>query len=396
MNPEQPICNVFCLRPRPGNLADEAVFDALRRHLRAAFGPWVNLISLPLGGDPLGRAGLTSRTVYELNHCAHGLVICGSADARSPDGLDFDPHALEALDLPILGLNWSGRSGTGEDGAPVLRTLGLREDHLRALASRAEWLLVADPPTLEGLRAGGADHAVFGGSPTLSLEPEPLAWEEAHPDVGVLVTVRDPARMGIPATHRAEFVGALRDLLSALRRQGHAQVRLLCVDAGDLAFATSVARADFLYVDQVGALMDRLRHCDLHITFREDVALLCAALGHAFVHFACGPDTRRPLEAAGLWQWSMDLDDLSGLGARALRQASRFGELSALRLAALPAWAQAERITARQFRRFCAAVLDRRTEDVHRRAVGDAPVGLLQDDTRAEARVEVKRSPLKP
>ncbi len=386
---EHPICNVFCLRPRAGNLADEAVFGVVRSHVRSAFGPWVNLISLPLGGDPLGRAGLTSRTVYDLNHCAHGVIICGSADARSTESLDFDPQALENLDLPILGLGWAGQSYVDAEGTPAMRVLGLRADHQRALAARTSWLLCRDAPTRAWLQSVGAEHAVLGGCPTLTLEPEAIAWEEAHPDTGVLITVRDPARMGIPASNRAEFVGALRDLIATLRRQGHASVHLLCVDAQDLAFATSLARADFLFVDQFSTFTDRLRHAELHITFREDAALMCAALGHPFVHFACGADTRRPLEMAGLWQWSMGLDDLSGLGVRALQQAARFGELDALRIAALPAWADFERVTARQFRRFAQAVLDRRTEDAHRRAVPEGNPALTSDETR----VEVIRTP---
>lgn len=386
---EHPICNVFCLRPRAGNLADEAIFDVVRRHVRSAFGPWVNLISLPLGGDSLGRAGLTSRTVYELNHCAHGVVICGSADARSTETLDFDPFALSMLDVPILGLAWSGHGFTDADGAHGMRIFGLRGDHLDALAARTHWLVTRDGPTREFLAARGAEHAVVGGCPTLTLEPEALAWEAAHPETGVLITVRDPARMGIAASNRAEFVGALRELIATLRRQGHAAVHLMCVDALDLPFATSLARADFLYVDQVSTWMERMRHCELHITFREDVALMAAALGYPFVHFSCGVDTRRPLEMAGLWQWSMGLDDFSGLGGRALGQARRFGELAALRLGALPLWADFERTTARQFRRFGAEVLERRTEDIHRRVVTDGAGPLASDETR----VDVKRTP---
>lgn len=386
---EYPICNVFCLRPRAGNLADEAIFGVVRRHVRSVFGPWVNLISLPLGGDSLGRAGLTSRTVYELNHCAHGVVICGSADARSTETLDFDPFALSMLDVPILGLAWSGHSFTNADGAHEMRVLGLRDDHLAALAARTRWLLTRDGPTRDWLASRGAEHALVGGCPTLTLEPEALAWEAAHPETGVLITVRDPARMGIAASNRAEFVGALRELFATLRRQGHPAVHLMCVDAADLPFATSLARADFLYVDQVSTWMDRMRHCDLHITFREDVALMAAALGYPFVHFACGVDTRRPLEMAGLWQWSIGLEDFGGLGARALVQARRFGELSALRLGALPLWADFERTTARQFRRFGAEVLERRTEDAHRRVVPEGSPALASDETR----VDVKRTP---
>ncbi len=386
--PPAPICTVYCLRPRPVSLADEALFGVVRRHLRAAFGPWVNLVSRPLGSDALGRAGLTSRTVYDLNYGGHGVLICGSADARSDEVLDFDPAALAALDLPLLGLNWSGRGVLDADGRPALRVFGLREDHLRLLAERTNWLVCRDDRTRDWLVAGGAAHAVTGGCPTLALEPEPVAWEEACPETGAVITVRDPARMGIPATARADFVGALRALVAGLRRAGYPSVHLVCVDEGDLPFAQSLARTDFFYADRLETFWDVVRPSALHVTFREDVALMCAALGLPFVHLACGEDTRRPLETAGLWHWSMGLDDLGGLSLRVVQQAARFDELSTLRLAALPRWAEFERVTARMVRRFAAAVLDRRTEDAHRPAAAEG-TGLTADETR----VEVRRTP---
>lgn len=385
---DAPICTVYCLRPRAGNLADEAVFSVVRRQVRAAFGPWVNLISLPLGGDPLGRAGITSRTVYDLNHGGHGVIICGSADARSDEVLDFDPAALDALDLPLMGLNWSGRGTHDADGAPAVRVLGLREDHLRRLAARTAWLVCRDPRTRNWLVAGGAEHTALGGCPTLALEPDPVAWEEACPETGAVVTVRDPARMGIPASQRADFVGALREMMAALRRAGHARVHLVCVDAGDLPFAQSLARTDFFYADRLETFWDIVRPSALHVTFREDVALMCAALGLPFVHLACSEDARRPLETAGLWHWSMGLDALGGLGQRVVQQSARFEDLATLRLAALPRWATFERTTTRMVRRFAAAVLDRRTEDAHRPASGEG--ALLSAD---ETRVEVRRTP---
>jgi len=381
-----PICTVYCLRPHPTNLADEALFAVVRRHLRAAFGPWVNLVSRPLGGGALGRAGLTSRMVYDLNHCGHGVLICGSADARSDEVLDFDPAALAALDLPLLGLNWSGRGGLDADGAPALRVLGLREDHLRRLAERTNWLVCRDDRTRAFLAAGGAAHAVTGGCPTLALEPEPFAWE--GPETGAVITVRDPVRMGIPATARADFVGTLRALVSGLRRAGYPSVHLVCVDEGDLPFAQSLARTDFFFADRLETFWETVRRSALHVTFREDVALMCTALDLPFVHLACGEEARRPLETAGLGSWSLDLDDLGGLASRVLERATRFDELSMLRLAALPRRAELERMTARMVRRFAAAMLDRRAEDAHRPAAPEG-TGLTEDETR----VEIQRTP---
>ena len=312
----------------------------------------------------------------------------------------MDPAALATLELPILGLGLSGRRVPSLDGSKRLDLFGLREDVLSALASRMPYLLCRDNLTRDGLAALGQPHGLLGGCPTLSLEARPagrnggleaqaLMWEAEAPHVGALVTVRDPARMGIPASQRAEFVGALRDLLGVLRRAGHSAVRLLCVDPSDLPFATSLARNDFLLVDEVATFMERMRACTLHVTFREDVALMCAALGHPFVHLACSEEARRPLETAGLHGWSLPLDDVEGLGPRVLQQASRFDVFSTLRLGALPEWAEMERRTARLFRRFATDVLRCRTDDLHRRPLSGGALGLEPDETR----VEVRRTP---
>ena len=370
---ETPVSTVFCFAPPPGNLADEAMVRVVRRHMRDAFGPFVNIVRIGWGSDGLGRGGLTSRTVFELNHCGHGVVFCGTADTLREEVPRVDAPALEALDLPLLGVGWGGRAGFDVDGRARLNVLGLPDATAAAMSRRAGLILARDSRVVDAVTALGGRHVQNTGCPTLALEPAPLAWEAASPDSGVLLSVRDPARMVMPASRRADFVSALRDLLVVLRKQVHPVVRLLCHDAADLAFCASMSRADFLYCDELDTWIDRVRHARLHISLRDDATRLCAALAVPCVPVVCGSDERRALAATGLGAAAVELDAESGFGtlnAQVLEAArASSARWDGARLEASVEWEAQERLTASGFRRFARAVRARRGEDPHRRQV---------------------------
>ena len=71
--------NLFCIRPHGFNVGNDVIFLGLQHFLREAFGSVVNLISIPATGryESQAKAGLTAKTIYEINQYGHGVIVGG-------------------------------------------------------------------------------------------------------------------------------------------------------------------------------------------------------------------------------------------------------------------------------------------------------------------------------
>ena len=71
--------NIFCIRPKGFNIGNDVIYQGTLAFLQASFGSQVNVISLPATSryESQAKAGLTPRTVHEINQYGHGVIVGG-------------------------------------------------------------------------------------------------------------------------------------------------------------------------------------------------------------------------------------------------------------------------------------------------------------------------------
>ena len=71
--------NLFCIRPKGFNVGNDAIYLGMQHFVYKAFGEVINLITLPatFKYESQGKAGLTAKTIYEINQYGHGVIIGG-------------------------------------------------------------------------------------------------------------------------------------------------------------------------------------------------------------------------------------------------------------------------------------------------------------------------------
>src|SRR5687768_5182078 len=94
---------VFHIRPQGYNIGNETIRVATRRLLETTFGQVVNLITLPATAHFEGgqRAGLSARTIHEINQFADGVIV-GGGNLYENGQLSVDLTALAAMAPPLI------------------------------------------------------------------------------------------------------------------------------------------------------------------------------------------------------------------------------------------------------------------------------------------------------
>jgi hypothetical protein len=94
---------LFLIRPKGFNVGNDAIYLGTQHFIYEAFGEVVNLISLPATSryESQAKAGLTARTIHEINQYGHGVIL-GGGNIYENGELDIDLDALEALEPPLM------------------------------------------------------------------------------------------------------------------------------------------------------------------------------------------------------------------------------------------------------------------------------------------------------
>ena len=95
--------NLFCIRPKGFNVGNDASYLGMQHFVYKAFGEVINLITLPatFKYESQGKAGLTAKTIYEINQYGHGVII-GGGNLYENGELDVNLDALSALEVPLM------------------------------------------------------------------------------------------------------------------------------------------------------------------------------------------------------------------------------------------------------------------------------------------------------
>jgi polysaccharide pyruvyl transferase WcaK-like protein len=345
---------IFQLRPRTPNIGNDLIALGMRAAMFRVLGNGCDLAALPAaGGDVIKPAGLRSRNIFEANQLADGVVV-GPGNLLENGGLEVDAAALAALRKPLLVFGVSHGRILDSEGRLVERTDSLAWDRIRALAQKAESVVVRDQATLEAFDRHGVANRTLGGCPSLWLGESPLPLPPPDDEVrgAALISVRHPRLMSIPYEFQGRTYFDVRRLIDRLKSER--RVFLLCHDFQDLPFARAFPDVPTLYTEDPYRFLGWLRSCDLSIGYRLHGFLAACELDTPAIHLAYDERGRSLIETVGLGEWNIDLlavdwfdaveDRLGTLdrleeiktAARPLR-----AELQGVQLAAIADWARA-------------------------------------------------------
>jgi polysaccharide pyruvyl transferase WcaK-like protein len=353
---QQRTLTIFNIRPQAFNVGNHVISLGLHYFMTEAFGRFVNLISLPAISryETQAKAGLTRKVIHEINTFGDGVIV-GGGNLYENGEIAVDVEALDALEPPLMIFSVSkGRVFNREDQL-VGRTDTIPDSRLAALNRRANYSLARDNATLAELERVGITHAEMGGCPTLFLDR--IADRlPATPEVDkgtTLITIRTPDLMSISLKRQAKVRGEILAIADFLRGEGHQDIRILCHDHRDIAFAASLDGLPYHYTGDMYAYLSLLRGAKLVITYRLHAALPCFSYGIPTIPVSYDERALSAMESFGLGDWNIDMvrggDPVENVKDR-YRRLNELPEI--LNRARHKEWAQVEEVMRRSFAGF--------------------------------------------
>jgi polysaccharide pyruvyl transferase WcaK-like protein len=346
---------LFCIRPRGFNVGNDAIFVAMEHFIYEAFGQVVNLISLPAVSryESQVNAGLTSRTIHEINQYGHGVIV-GGGNLYENGELEMNPDALEALSVPLMlfGLSW-GRIYNRHQKL-VGRTDSMTPSRIVALNKKAGYSLVRDNATLGHLREIGCTEAKVGGCPTIFINrmKDRLPRLPLYDEGSALVSVRNPSLMNVPLHKQAQVYSDIAAITNALRQKGFPNVRLLCHDYRDIPFAASFGDIEYIYPGDVYTYLAILSSCSLNVSYRLHASLPCLAFNRPTIKISYDERSLSLMETIGFGEWNINMMETDNVVGDVLDRYNRLEELPTIRSNAGARWRDLEKAMADAFDAF--------------------------------------------
>jgi len=324
-----------------------------------AFGEVVNLINIPATARYAshGRAGLTAKTVHEINQYGHGVIL-GGGNLFENGELDLNPEALTKLEVPLMLFSLSRGRIYNRGDQLVDRTDVMADSLIRALSNAANLLVARDKATLNHLHQLGCEQAELGGCPTIFSDSIAHRLPQVNPSDkhNVFLSIRNPSLMNISPQRQMRVHTQLGQIIELLRKANLGPVRLLCHDHRDIPFAASFTGIDYVYTGDVWSYLALLKNCALNVSFRVHAALPCMAFGSPFINITYDERGQSLLDTVGFSEWNINLLQHDDLASAVSDRLTRLNTLVAHRLAAQPIWNKLETVQASAFTRFAERV----------------------------------------
>jgi hypothetical protein len=350
---------LFCIRPKGFNVGNDAISLGMQHFIYEAFGEVVNLISVPATSryDSVAYAGLTARSIHEINQYGHGVIV-GGGNLYENGELDVNLDALKALQVPLMLFSLSRGRIYDRRGNLTDRTDVMPEGTVAALNRQASVSLARDEATGEYLHGIGFSDVVVGGCPTCFLDrvEERLPRLTDRDRADVLLSVRNPDLMNVSLRRRSDVHDDVNRLIGFLRDRGHEDIRLLCHDHRDVAFAASFDEVDYVYTGDVYSYLAMLRSCKLSVTYRLHAALPCLSFGVPTIDISYDERALSLMDTIGFGAWNIDMVKTPDLVAAVADRYARLSELEGIRRDAQPLWDRSYAAMARGFGRFASSV----------------------------------------
>jgi hypothetical protein len=312
---------LFRLRPRTTNIGNDLIGLATDGLLESEWPGDLEIVTLPASavGGAKG-SGLDAGNVYAINQLGDGVLV-GSGNLFENGGLNVDPTALGALQVPLGFLAISSGRVYGREGTLVPRTDAVAVERIRALCDLALPLLVRDDATAAYLESVGIEHAIVAGCPTLFSDV--FVRDLPPPDETLagkaLLSVRNPQLMSIPNADQERVRRDIAKLIRELRGR-YDDVVLVCHDYKDLAFAAAFPEARSLYTEDPHRFISWLRGGAVSITYRLHAFLTCVSYAQRSIHISYDERGESMIDTLGLEGWNVRLQGSNDVPGDVMRR----------------------------------------------------------------------------
>lgn len=334
--------NLFCIHPKGFNVGNDVIYMGTQHFLYEAFGQVINLISLPATShyESELKAGLTAKTVHEINQYGHGVIV-GGGNLYENGELDINLNALETLEIPLMLFSLSRGRIYNRHHELVDRTDSMPDEAVSALNRKASYSLARDNATYAYLQSLGCDGAKVGGCPALYLDriAQRLPQLSSSDRSEVLISIRNPSLMNIPLPKQSQVYGDVLRIIEFLQKEQCQNIRLLCHDYRDVSFAASFPDIDYVYTDDVYAYLALLRACTLNISYRLHATLPCLAFGTPVIEIVYDEREMSLTETIGLEDWSINMIT-SDVISQVIDRYRQLDRLVAIRASAEKQWSE--------------------------------------------------------
>jgi polysaccharide pyruvyl transferase WcaK-like protein len=333
------LLTLFNLRPDTPNIGNHLMAAGMWQLIEPSFAEPVSFVTLPsIDRKDVRGGGLTARTVYELNQLADGVII-GPGNLFENGALSIDGSALAALNVPTMMFGVSCGRIFDRSGKLVRRTDSLSPEAIEAMCRKSDVVLVRDLATHAYAHALGVASASLGGCAALFIDPARVPLRLPDPKLAdtVLISVRNPRLMSVPYSIQGRIYQDVRRLIDNLRAEGH-DVRLLCHDHQDLAFARAFSDIRTMYTEDVGLFLSWLRDCRMSIGYRLHAFVASLALGKRAIALSYDERSMSLIETIGLKDWDVDILSSKDPVSDVAERCGDFARLDTLLGRARPTW----------------------------------------------------------
>lgn len=272
------------IRPFGHNVGNHAIGFAIRQMLYEVFGRLVTVIDYPASAkyETLANAGLSKKSVNDINRFADGVII-GGGNLYENDEIDIHPTALSAVQPPLMLFSISRGRVYGRKGHLIERSDVIDDKKLELLLSHTDISLSRDSATNQHLTGLGLSDQL-GWCPTININRYSHLVPELPENeyVGTLISVRTPGLMNMPFRYQARVQKDIESAIDRLRENGHKRIRILCNDSRDLDFATLFRhsrKVDSIFTNDVYTYLGLLRGAEMVMSYRLHASLPALSFG---------------------------------------------------------------------------------------------------------------------
>jgi len=353
--------NIYYMRAKGFNIGNDVIYLASRYFLDNAFGEPINVITFPATAkyESQYKAGLNARTVYEINQYADGLII-GSGNLYENGELDVNPHALSALEIPMMLFCLARGQIYNRKLHLVNRTDAMPDNTIKVLNQKAKWSLTRDVETQAHLEALGLTPTL-GGCPTIFLDeiwPKikmPFLQRELPQAV---ISIRHPNLMSVPIRHQLKVNSDIEKIIEFLRAEGYQDVRILCHDHRDNPFASAFETEGipYMYTEDIYEFMNIVANVPLCVSYRLHATLPRISLGKSTINISYDQRAASLMKTVGLEDWNIDLFKEPNLIKAIKDRYKRMNDLWALKDRHQDRWKELRAVITRTFSQFAETV----------------------------------------
>lgn len=301
--------NLYNIRPKGFNIGNDAIFVGLKHFVRNAFNENVNLISIPATSkyESHGKAGLSAKTVYEINQFGHGVIV-GGGNLYENGELAINPTALKALEVPMMIFSVSRGKVYNKSLEFVSRTDTMTDGNLQLINQRADISMSRDLATQAYLKSIGCE-TICGGCPTLFINemPQHLVPINDLDKTDALISIRTPSLMSVPIIYQYNVRNEMQEMIKMLRSRGYQKIKILCHDHRDIPFAATFQDVDYVYTEDVYTYLTLLRNTRLNVTYRLHSFIPCIAFDIPTIKISYDQRALSMLETIGMDEWNINM-----------------------------------------------------------------------------------------